>query len=75
MLILLGKGDLPYRWECWSFTLLERAGAKQWANACPGFVAPRDAAFVGITWRLRLEAEKLRNFLALCISLFSLQHL
>lgn len=54
---------------------LEGTGAKQQANTSPGSVAPRDAAFLGIKCTLRLKLEKLCNFLALCVSLFSLQHL
>lgn len=50
-------------------------GPKQWTNVSPGSVTPRDAAFLGVKCTLRLEVEKLCNFLALCISLFSLQHL
>lgn len=52
-----------------------RTGTRQWANAFLGSVTPWDAAFLGIKCTLRLEVEKLCNILALCISLFSLQHL
>lgn len=56
----LWEGDLPPRWERWSFVLTPReAETKQWANTSPGSVAPRDAAFLGVKGTPRFKAEKL----------------